>query len=383
VGPAGESLAVQGFLALPGAARMSFTLYVDEDRWRAHLAVVVAATPGIVPVAKGNGYGLGLDRLAQEATRLGVDTLAVGTSEELPVVREHFAGDVLVMTPSYPAPEPDDTGRVLRTVSHLDVLRAAGSGSVRPPAGDSAATAGIEGGAPRVVLEARTAMRRHGILPDQVGEAADLVAGVQLEGLAFHLPMDRHGSYDPVVEVADWLRRFASAGVPTGTAWVSHLSGGDLGRLRSDFPATTFRPRIGTSLWLGDRRALVARGTVLDVHPLDRGETYGYRQHRARRDSWLVVVGGGTAHGVALEAPRAVRGPVGRAKEVAMGALAAANLTLSPFRWAGKQRWFAEPPHMHVSLVLLPRSIEPPAIGDELDCDVRYTTLHPDGVAPL
>jgi hypothetical protein len=34
---------------------MTFTLYVDEPRWRAHLAATVAATPDIVPVIKGNG----------------------------------------------------------------------------------------------------------------------------------------------------------------------------------------------------------------------------------------------------------------------------------------------------------------------------------------
>ena len=38
---------------------------------------------------------------------------------------------------------------------------------------------------------------------------------------------------------------------------------------------------------------------------------------------------------------------------------------------------------MHVSLLLLPASVTPPAIGDELDCDVRLTTLHPDRVTPL
>jgi hypothetical protein len=95
-----------------------------------------------------------------------------------------------------------------------------------------------------------------------------------------------------------------------------------------------------------------------------------------------VVVSGGTAHGVALEAPRTVRGPVGRAKELAVGSLAAANQALSPFRWAGRQRWFAEPPHMQVSMLLLPISVRPPAIGDELTCEVRMTTLHPDRIAP-
>jgi hypothetical protein len=128
---------------------------------------------------------------------------------------------------------------------------------------------------------------------------------------------------------------------------------------------------------------LTARGTVLDVHPLRRGETYGYRQRRALRDSHLVVVSGGTAHGVALEAPRTARGAVGRAKELAVGTLAAANLSLSPFTWRGRQRWFAEPPQMHVSLLLLPAAVDPPPIGAELDCAVRLTTIHPDRVAPL
>lgn len=343
---------------------MSFTLYVDEDRWRRHLSGLAASTPGLVPVVKGNGYGLGVARLAAEAARLGVDTIAVGTSDELPAAREQFAGDVLVMTPSYPAPEPDPSGRVVRTVSHLEALRAAGGS--------------------RVVLEAMTSMHRHGIGPGDVTAAAEAAggpAGVRLEGVAFHLPMDRHGGYDPAGEVADWLGRLAAAGVPTTTAWVSHLTGAELGRLRAEFPATTFRPRIGTDLWLGDRGALVARGTVLDVHPLQRGEHYGYRRRRVLRDSHLVVVGGGTAHGVALEAPRTARGPVSRGKALAVGTLAAANLSLSPFRWAGRQRWFAEPPHMHVSLLLLPASVAPPAIGEELDCDVRLTTIHPDRVS--
>jgi hypothetical protein len=233
------------------------------------------------------------------------------------------------------------------------------------------------------VVEALTSMHRHGLGADDVADIAAGLGGVRLEGIAFHLPMDRHGGYRPADEVSAWLRRLAAGGVPTDVAWVSHLRAGELDGLRRDFPATTFRPRIGTALWLGDRGALQARGTVLDVHRLARGTHYGYRRRRATRDSHLVVVGGGTAHGVALEAPRTVRGPVGRSKAVAVGTLAAANLALSPFRWEGRQRWFAEPPHMHVSLLLLPASVTPPAIGAELDCDARLTTLHPDRVAPL
>jgi alanine racemase len=345
---------------------MTFTLYVDEQRWRDHQRSVLDASPGLVPVIKGTGYGFGNARLAAEATRLGSDIVAVGTVNEVEQVRAEFSGDVLVLTPSYDTPNlvpPVDT---VQTVAHVERLHSL----CEHARGE------------RIVLECVTSMRRHGLGQSDIASVRPLLGGVQLEGFAFHLPMDRHGDYQPAAEVADWLRRLQSAQLPTDMAWVSHLSNSELAQLRTAFPATTFRPRVGSQLWLGDRGACTARGTVLDVHRLESGTRYGYRQRRVARDCSLVVVTGGTAHGIALEAPRTVRGPVGRAKALAVGSLAAMNRSLSPFRWAGKQRWFAEPPHMHVSLLLLPASVTPPEIGDELDCDVRMTTLHADRVAP-
>ena len=66
---------------------MTFTLHVDGPTWRTHLAEVSAAVPGLVPVAKGNGYGFGNARLAAEAGSLGAPVLAVGTARELADVR--------------------------------------------------------------------------------------------------------------------------------------------------------------------------------------------------------------------------------------------------------------------------------------------------------
>ena len=70
---------------------MSLTLTVDGPRWRAHLESVADAHPGIVPVAKGNGYGFTLGRLARKAQWLrdcghDVTTLVVGTYGEIPEV---------------------------------------------------------------------------------------------------------------------------------------------------------------------------------------------------------------------------------------------------------------------------------------------------------
>ena len=88
---------------------MSLTLTVDGDRWRAHLRGVAEATPGLVPVAKGNGYGFTLGRLARKAALARASTpLAVGTYEELPEVADRYAGDLLVLTPWRPVPPAPD-----------------------------------------------------------------------------------------------------------------------------------------------------------------------------------------------------------------------------------------------------------------------------------
>ncbi|CAM5525968.1 hypothetical protein SVIOM342S_07938 [Streptomyces violaceorubidus] len=51
---------------------MALTLYVDTARWRAHHKHVQEQFPGLVPVCKGNGYGFGHERLAEEATAAGL-----------------------------------------------------------------------------------------------------------------------------------------------------------------------------------------------------------------------------------------------------------------------------------------------------------------------
>ena len=52
----------------------------------------------------------------------------------------------------------------------------------------------------------------------------------------------------------------------------------------------------------------------------------------------------------------------------------------SPFRVDGKQRLFAEPPHMQASMLFLPAGAAVPAVGDEVDVRVRYTATTFDRV---
>ncbi|WP_436790589.1 alanine racemase [Yinghuangia sp. YIM S10712] len=340
---------------------MSLSLYVDSARWRKHIDQMRDAFPSIVPVMKGNGYGFDNVRLADEASRMGVDMIAVGTTYEAARLKDHFDGRVMVLTPylrgEEAIPLPD---RVIRTVSSVQ------------------ATRDLVGS--RIVISCMTGMKRDGVTEDDLVALRSSLDGVRLEGFSLHLPLDRPDGSDPAAEVAAWVDRLAAARLPLHTMFVSHVPPAGFAALQQRYPDTVFRPRIGTDLWLGEHGALVARGTVLDVVPVARGERYGYRQRKAPSDGHLLVVSGGTAHGVGLEAPKTVRGVMPRAKGVARAGLATVNRTLSPFSWAGKQRWFAEPPHMQVSLLFLANDVAPPKPGDELDAELRHTTTHFDRV---
>jgi alanine racemase len=332
------------------------TLHVDAARWRDHLRSYLAEHGGVVPVSKGNGYGFGRSVLAAEAAALGVSTLAVGTYEEISAVDLPFPGDVLVLSPWRPGYEVGltDESRVIHTVSRLADLRVLARSTSRP----------------RVVVEVITSMRRHGIAATEIGQAVSILDDVRFEGWALHLPL----AGARMAQARDLSRLFIATTEAEGDRlWVSHLSADEADQLATE-TGREVRLRVGTALWLGDRSALHARASVLDVHAVRRGQPFGYRQRRARRDGVLLVVAGGTAHGIALEAPTPATSVRQRAVAVAKGSLEAVGRALSPFRVAGRQRWFAEPPQMHCSLIWLPANIDPPAVGDEIDVDVRYTT---------
>ena len=349
---------------------MALTLTVDGDRWRAHLRAVAADNPGLVPVAKGNGYGFGLGRLARKADWLGCDTLAVGTYEELPEVAQRFSGDLLVLTPWRPFGSalevPDDLrGRVVHTVSRVEDL--AGLRERTPDA--------------RFVLELLTSMRRHGLTARELRTAAaDLgpAGSRHFDGVALHLPLAAGSHLAEVRRLVDevvgaGLAPEQQAGGRRPTLWVSHLTDDELARLRTTHADFDVRPRVGTGLWLGDRAALRVTATVLDVHAVERGELFGYRGRSVPKSGHVVVVSGGTAHGIGLEAPTGDSSMKARAATLARGGLDAVGFVRSPFTIDGKQRLFAEPPHMQASMLFLPAGAHVPAVGDEVDVRVRFT----------
>jgi hypothetical protein len=408
---------------------VTFTLHVDGPAWRQHTAsvrdalreairgeVAMARLGDLVPVAKGNGYGLGLGRLATEAARLGVDHIAVGTVFEVPAVAEAFGGDILVLSPW----DPRDV-IAARRWEELD--RARFAPRVVRTVSDATVAKGLPGDLPagsRLVMEGITSMRRFGMLETDLlailgsggFQAAVSDGRIVLEGLALHLPLAMpevhhvsatrlpRGTSARVIEVQGWaktwragLEELARAHCPVSESasrlWVSHLNDEELRTLRTLEPEAAINARVGTRLWLGDGHALQAKGTILAAHPVGRRFAVGYRQRKAGSDGLLLVVGGGTSHGVAMAAPTPATSLRQRAIAAGTGALEATGRSRSPFQWGDKLLWFAEPPHMQVSMLWLPESVlreglahgqRTPAVGDTLDCRVRHTTALFDAV---
>jgi hypothetical protein len=421
---------------------VTFALNIDAARWREHIASVRDRVRGsvtgsgpvdgdLVPVIKGNGYGLGNDNLVIEAARAGLSRIAVGTVFEATRLLPLTEADVLVLTPF----DPRDTAtrRAWEDVAagpHRNRL-------IRTVADPRAWQALAEGPGPvRVVLEGLTSMGRFGMTAEAIAEllSADetmdvLITGqLTVEGLALHLPLAQpsmdHRSvpgarwHDALVApvapahlsargaeawawglgwqviLADVSERLYSS--PNGESeraitsltsaaalWVSHLSDDELRALREALPDIELFARIGTRLWLGDRQALRATGTVLAVNPTVKGMTVGYRQRRSPKDGSILVIGGGTAHGVALAAPSSLTSFRQRAVALGTGVLESVGRSLSPFVIGGSQRWFVEPPHMQVSLIHIPRGVSVPAVGDEVDVEIRMTTAQFDVIRGL
>jgi Alanine racemase, N-terminal domain len=340
------------------------TLRLDGERWREHLRTVAGATPGIVPVIKGNGYGFGLHQLSEESTKLGADTVAVGIPSEVAVVREAFPGDVVILNPWDASSELISDGSVITTVSRLNDLEMLAA----------------RGDRPRVLVEVLTSMQRHGIRPDDLGRVAALLPGVRFEGWTIHLPLHTEGRYAEAERLG-----YAALATAPGTLWFSHLPPEETVALARQLGGAEAEPvpvrlRVGTRLWLGDKTSRSTTATVLDIHKVKRGDRAGYRQRVCPASGWIVVVAGGTSHGIGMEAPTSAKTVRHRAIAFATGSLAAAGLALSPYTINGKKRWFLEPPHMQSSQVFLPRKERPPQVGQEIPVELRLTTATVDSI---
>jgi len=345
---------------------MTLSLEVNNTAWTNHIKNILnsyaSPTSEVTPVIKGNGYGIGRKNLSKKAHELGVNSVAVGTIFEAQDVLNQGFQEVLVMDPVKDIDElafkeltKINNSSLILTISCLKDVQNIGNNPV--------------------VVEGITSMNRFGIGINNLAEVSNL----NLKGISLHFPIG-NTKLGKTTEVANWLNSYKTL-CPSGqkVVYLSHISESELKNLTNQFPDFKFKVRVGTKLWIGDLKAFQIKSTVLEVHePVN--QSFGYRQRSITSKHRLIVVSGGTAHGIGLQAPRSNVTIKQRLVAILSGILEAFDYHLSPFLINGKQRWFAESPHMNVSLLKLPANISVPKVGSTISAQVRMTTTNFDCV---
>jgi alanine racemase len=302
---------------------VTITLTVRTASWRAHVARVASTVEGLVPVVKGNGYGFGRVALAGIASEF-CDTVAVGTVHELDGLPDGL--DAVVLTPTLAAPASTDPVLTVGHPAHLECL---------------------DGWNGRVLVKLESSMHRYGASIELIDVAR--ARGLDVIGVSIHLPL-AGTSADHADEVCATIAD-VDAGLPV---WLSHLDPPTYASLPSTH---TYRLRLGTSLWHGDKSTLQLRADVLDVRPIRSGQHAGYRQGQVDGDGHLVMIGAGTSSGV-------TELPDGR----------------SPFHFERRRLRLHEPPHMHTSMAFVRDGDPVPGIGASIDVQRPLTMTTVDAV---
>jgi len=312
---------------------VTIRLAVNEARWLAHVQSVARSMPGLVPVVKGNGYGFRRWNLMPLASQLS-NEIAVGTVFEVRDIPSSVTP--IVLTPAMTAPPknlPLNTVLTVGAPHHVVALTSAGwSGEV--------------------IVKLQSSMLRYGV--DHSGFSS-LISDISnarftVRGYAIHPPLE--GDVNLWLrEITAWLPHLD----PSLPVYVSHLDAESYGRLRSMNPGFSFKVRMGTGLWHGDKSMMQLSADVVDHHPIESGQRAGYRQVKVDGPGEIVVIGCGTAHGVQPL-------PDGR----------------SPFHYQRQRLNMLEPPHMHSTMLFVARGRPIPSMGEWIDVQQPLTRVQVD-----
>ncbi|MFI0432878.1 MAG: hypothetical protein ACH36H_07020 [Candidatus Nanopelagicales bacterium] len=424
---------------------MTFSLHVDAELWRSSVESVLdrvegaltkgsqaaegssdgpPSTSGVVPVIEGNGLGLGGHRLAAEAARLGVTTIAVPGPFDAAELLPHFGGEILVRQPwdhrdalatrVWEELDAQPGRRVIRTVASTQALHRLSAQPAEPMP---------------VVLQGRTSMHGAGLrepdldalLADDTIRSALRSGRLIVRGAVLDLPSQQPnspqvttfsdsttggpppGATNRVRETwgwaAIWIRALAAVeqagaelGAGAATMWVTTLTDAEMADLHAALQMVPLRVLRGDQLWAVEPQALQAFGTVLAVQRVGRGIDIGDGQRRTPREGYVVVVGGGSCHGVGVTGPSGTTSLRQRAHAAKSGAMGAIGKVRSPYLWADRPRWFAEPPGPTASLVWLSdeevreamaAGHRIPAVGDQWLCRTNLDLASFDRVLGL
>jgi len=342
---------------------MTLFLEVNSDAFKEHLNKTLKDYQDLVPVIKGNGYGFGLDNLAIEAKRLSLTTICVGTVFEAFKLEKAFGEEILVLEPFNKKDVSSATvwqsleNRFIKTISSLD--------------------SGFDFNSP-FVIEGLTSTNRFGVKLESLQQIGEF-NNPNLRGLALHLPIAKPKK-SKVDQILLWIEKWEQLS-QNKNIWLSHISVEQLQQLKKIKPEITFKTRVGTELWLGDKSFLSAKSVVLAV--LEGNNSAGYTQKKLAKNKKLIVVSGGTANGIGLNSDKTIKSFKDRLKVLALAFLATIGKNRAPYLINKKATYFFEPAHMNVSLLAVSRVKSNVKVGDAVELQVRFSTTDFDVIKGL
>lgn len=331
-------------------------LTVHRTAWLQHVHEVADSYgDALVPVVKGNGYGFGRNVLFDlvgdglgSSDELRRHDVCVGSVHELADVPSALRP--VVLTPSLTPPPPVRPGHLpavltVGSVEHVDAL---------------------SGWTGAVMVKLRSSMHRYGVGPDGLEPLVRRVAdaGLDIAGFALHLPLAGDDAARGR-EAAGWLQHLDALpdGLGAGELWLSHLAPDAVAALVAHHGQRRLRIRVGTMLWHGVPRGEFAHlgAQVLQLQPVQAGDSIGYRDGVAPADGTVVCLGAGSSHGIRLlDHPEPAR--------------------RSPFHFARRRLALVERPHMHTSLCFVPSGEPCPAVGDMVDVQQPLIDVRCDAI---
>ena len=312
---------------------MTLRLTVNQTRWKDHVQSVARDFPGLVPVIKGNGYGLRRSNLIPLVSQIASE-VAFGTVYE---VRDIPAGITpIVLTPTMSAPPNSMPASTVLTIGRLEHITALSH----------------FGWTGNVVIKLQSSMLRYGTTQENLAAllAEAKNAHLLVVGFSIHPPLDGEMQMH-VNDIEKWLDHLD----PALPMYISHVNASAVRQLRKSHPQWDFRTRLGTELWLGDKSMMKLSADVLDRHAVESTQSVGYRQQKVSGMGEIVLVGAGTAHGVT---------PLDNGR--------------SPFHFQNQRINLHEAPHMHTSMLFIARGRPVPSVGEWIDVQRPLTQVLAD-----
>ncbi|MGA1293354.1 MAG: alanine racemase, partial [Candidatus Nanopelagicales bacterium] len=231
---------------------MSLTLHVNNQSWTNSLTNVLNSFENcIVPVIKGNGYGIGKANLAKKSLELGIKEIAIGTIFEAKEVIDKDFLQIVVMDPikdldksSFDELKKLNDKRIVLTLSDINDA----SNMKETP----------------VIVEVLTSMKRFGLTANDL----KTLANYQILGLSLHLPIENCLT-GKINEVKNWIKIYNEI-LPQAKKiiYLSHLTKEEFIKIKNEFPNYLFKLRLGTKFWLNDLSNFQIKSSVLAVHDI-------------------------------------------------------------------------------------------------------------------